>query len=85
MLVDKTNTKLGPFFPQNLPENRVKFSVFRNAFVHVNQRGSRNNRSELALVAYVLKAASSLKCQSAGHELWELQCFSKGKGIIFGL
>ena len=27
MLVDKTNTKLVPFFPQNLPENRVKFSV----------------------------------------------------------
>ena len=62
MLVGKTNTKLVPFFPQNLPENRVKFSAFGNAFVHVNQRGSRNNRSKLALVSYVLKAACSLKC-----------------------
>lgn len=62
MLVDKTNTKLVPFVPQNLPENRVRFSASENAFVHVNQHGSRNNRSKLALVSYVLKAACSLKC-----------------------
>ena len=65
MLVDKTNTKLVPFFPQNLPENRVRFSAFGNVFVHVNQHGSRNNRSKLALVSYVLQAACSLKCQNA--------------------
>ena len=65
MLVDKTNTKLVPFFPQNLPENRVKFSAFGNVFVHVNQHGSCNNRRKLALVSYVLQAACSLKCQNA--------------------
>ena len=67
MLVDKTNTKLVPFFPHNLPENRVKFSAFENVFVHVNQHGSCNNRRKLALVSYVLQAACSLKCRNAGQ------------------
>ena len=79
MSVDKTNTKLVPSFPQNLPENRVKFSVFGNAFVHVNQHGSRNNRSKLALVCYVLKAACCLKCQNAG------QCTKKVVASSLGL
>ena len=67
MLVDKTSTKLVPFFPQNLPENRDKFSAFGNVFVHVNQHGSCNNRRKLALVSCILKAACSLKCQNAGQ------------------
>ena len=67
MLVDKTNTELVPFFPQNLPENRVRFSAFGNVFVHVNQHGSCNKRGKLALVSYVLQAACSLKCRNASQ------------------
>ena len=80
MLVDKTkfNTKLVPFFPRNLPENRVKFSAFENVFVHVNQHGSCNNRRKLALVSYVLQAACSLKCRNAGPRIKKVVSYRPG-------
>ena len=67
MLADKTNTKLVPFFPQNLPENRVKFSVFGLMLLFTSTNVAAVTTGANWHWCVTLKAACSLKSQNAGQ------------------